>query len=103
LELTEIIKMGFASAGVAFVARAVAPTPILLRKPLSCDLCMSWWPSVFQAMWAIFEGCGSLSASQGLFGATAASVVILKVTSMVPAGGLLPFLQEAGDTAPAKE
>lgn len=103
MELVEILKMGLASAGVAFVARAVAPTSLLLRKPLSCDLCMSWWPSVAQAMWAISEGCGNVSTSQGLFGATAVSVAVLKLTQSVPAGGLLPFLQEAGETAPAKE
>ena len=54
-------------------------------------------------MWAISEGCGNVSTSQGLFGATAVSVAVLKLTQSVPAGGLLPFLQEAGETAPAKE
>jgi hypothetical protein len=37
--------LGLCAAGATHAARALAPQGWLLHKPLSCDLCMSWWSS----------------------------------------------------------
>ena len=41
--LSLVLVVGLMSAGLTLVARALAPQLWLLHKPLSCDLCMSWW------------------------------------------------------------
>ena len=48
--------LGLAAAGAVAVVRAVVQEvrPLwLLAKPLSCDLCMSWWSSVAVALYAL--------------------------------------------------
>lgn len=47
--LSTTFFIGLAAAGAAQVIRALAPVPLLMRKPLSCDLCMSWWGSFIGA------------------------------------------------------
>ena len=80
------LLVGLFAAGTAMIARALAPTLWLLVKPLSCDLCMSWWGSLLGA------GLGSLSnlcqTANGLpdlvvivGAAVAVSVVTLKTAS----------------------
>jgi hypothetical protein len=103
MELTDVIVWGLASAGSASVIRAVVPTTWLLVKPFSCDLCISWWPSFAQGMWAIYEGCGNVDSGKAVLGATMLSIVALKTAQKLTAGGLMPFLQEAGPDAPVKE
>lgn len=43
--LSTIFVVGLAAAGLTAVVRATAPMALLLRRPVSCDLCMSWWGS----------------------------------------------------------
>lgn len=47
--LGAVFVVGLAASGITAIIRAVVqeirPT-LLLVKPLSCDLCMSWWSSV---------------------------------------------------------
>lgn len=44
--LAHALVLGLAAAGLTAVVRAVVPTLWLLHKPLSCDLCMSWWTTL---------------------------------------------------------
>jgi hypothetical protein len=44
--LATVVTVGLAASGVTAIARALAPVTWLLVKPLSCDLCMSWWSSL---------------------------------------------------------
>jgi hypothetical protein len=43
--LALVLTCGFTAAGLTAVVRALAPLSWQLRKPVSCDLCMSWWCS----------------------------------------------------------
>lgn len=49
------LLVGLFAAGATQIIRALVPTLWLLVKPLSCDLCMSWWGSLAGA------GLGSLT------------------------------------------
>lgn len=40
------VTVGLAASGTTAIIRAIAPQSWLLVKPLSCDLCMSWWSSL---------------------------------------------------------
>lgn len=44
--LALVVTVGLAASGTTAIIRAVVPQLWLLRKPLSCDLCMSWWSSL---------------------------------------------------------
>ena len=44
------LMLGLSTAALATILRAVSPQPWLLHKPLSCDLCMSVWPSLIGAV-----------------------------------------------------
>lgn len=47
MSLHEVIaSVGLGASGVTAIIRAVVPQTWLLHKPLSCDLCMSWWSSL---------------------------------------------------------
>ena len=82
-----IIATGLAAAGIAHVARAIAPIPWLMRKPLSCDLCMSWWPSlVFGAMWSVEMGSCTVDSVMQVFGGVTVSVALLKMTQRLGIG-----------------
>lgn len=41
-----VSAVGIAASGATAIIRAVVPQTWLLHKPLSCDLCMSWWSSL---------------------------------------------------------
>ena len=41
--LTTILTLALGAFGLTAVLRALAPLELLLRKPLSCDLCMAFW------------------------------------------------------------
>jgi hypothetical protein len=103
MEVSDVIAWGLTSAGTASVIRAVVPATWLLVKPFSCDLCISFWPSFAQAMWAIHQGCGNVDSGRALLGATMISILAIKSAHKLTAGGLMPFLQEAGSDAPVKE
>ena len=56
MSLALILVLGLAAAGAVAVVRAVVQEvrPMwLLEKPLSCDLCMSWWASVAVVLFAL--------------------------------------------------
>jgi hypothetical protein len=81
-----IIATGAAAAGVAHVVRAIAPIPWLMRKPLSCDLCMSWWTSLaFGVMWSIDMGSCTVDGAMQVFGGVGVSVALLKLTQRLGA------------------
>ena len=44
------LVFGLGAAAATVIIRELAPITVLLRKPVSCDLCMSWWLSVFHAL-----------------------------------------------------
>jgi hypothetical protein len=39
------LLVGLFAAGATMVTRELAPLAWLMVRPLSCDLCMSWWGS----------------------------------------------------------
>lgn len=41
-----VSAIGLGASGLTAIVRAVVPQTWLLHKPLSCDLCMSWWSSL---------------------------------------------------------
>jgi hypothetical protein len=51
------ILVGLFAAGTAQIVRALVPTLWLLVKPLSCDLCMSWWGSLLGVGLGSFSKC----------------------------------------------
>jgi hypothetical protein len=70
------LVLGLAAAGAVAVVRAVAMElrPMwLLSKPLSCDLCMSWWASIAVAVFAL---------AAGLLEATASPLAVLASTAV---------------------
>ncbi len=101
------LLLGLAAAGVVFVIRAVVMDrwPLLmLSKPLSCDLCMSWWS-------ALAFSLVDWHSVQHLFAGVALSVGIIKAVGRLSEVGALPIdlpatLPEStdlGDTHPVKE
>ncbi len=61
--LALVLVLGLAAAGAVAVVRAVVQEvrPMwLLAKPLSCDLCMSWWASVALVLFSLVVGTLSL-------------------------------------------
>jgi hypothetical protein len=59
MSLALVVVLGLAAAGAVAVVRAVVQElrPMwLLVKPLSCDLCMSWWASVAVVLFALVVG-----------------------------------------------
>lgn len=38
--------IGLSIVALISLARAIAPTKLLMRRPLSCDLCSSFWVSI---------------------------------------------------------
>lgn len=82
LLLTTILAVGLIAAGVASVVRAVAPQEWLLHKPLSCDLCMSWWSSFVMTAWVhVLEKPPFPFLVSVIFGATMVSIVALKTAN----------------------
>ena len=83
--LTSAILFGLFAAGLAMVVRAVVPTLWLLKKPLSCDLCMSWWGSLVSwVLGTCNERCqtgGWIQAPLFIGAAVAVSVLTLKAAN----------------------
>ncbi len=51
-----VLILGLFAAGMTAIIRALVPMLWLLHKPLSCDLCMSWWGSLGGAvLWQVVE------------------------------------------------
>ena len=82
--LAAILTLGLFAAGLALILRAVAPQPWLLHKPLSCDLCMSWWGSVvgaavrFGGAVGVDSDMSLITVAPAVVAAVAVSVVVLK-------------------------
>jgi len=76
--------VGLAAAGLAQVARALAPLSILTRKPVSCDLCMSWWGALLATAvtrpWPLTWREVALAGVVVLAG-VAVSLLVLKTTT----------------------
>lgn len=39
------LRLAATAIGFTFVMRSLSPRSFLLHKPLSCALCLAWWPS----------------------------------------------------------
>lgn len=82
--LTAILTLGLFAAGLTLILRAVAPQPWLLHKPLSCDLCMSWWGSVVGALVQLVgAGSGAGEAASVSIAAVAPAVVAAVAVSVL--------------------
>jgi hypothetical protein len=57
--------LGMCAVGTTHAARALAPQAWLLHKPLSCDLCMSWWSSW---LGVVLLGAGGTIGTGGAIG-----------------------------------
>ena len=56
MSLALVLLFGLAASGTTAIIRAIVPVPWLLQKPLSCDLCMSWWASLATVLlWSFVE------------------------------------------------
>lgn len=90
--LTTILAVGLAAAGFTAIVRATAPMALLLRRPVSCDLCMSWWGALIGVgilhhdmllagtQWT-HDGIVAALTFMGLvFGAVAVALFTLKAT-----------------------
>jgi hypothetical protein len=91
-----ILVIALVASGLVHVVRALAPDAWKIRKPISCNLCMSFWTSLFvsflfwaMAGWvtiipAIFNACVYVLA------ATSICVMLLKVWEFLDRSGALP-------------
>ena len=83
--LATAILVGLAASGLTAVIRAVVQEvrPLwLLHKPLSCDLCMSWWSSL--AITVPSTLAGELTVHQSVvtvLGGVGVSLVSVKVAN----------------------
>ena len=82
MSLALILVLGLAAAGAVAVARAVVQEvrPMwLLAKPLSCDLCMSWWASVAVVLFVlIIEALALPVAPLAVLASTAVSLACVR-------------------------
>jgi hypothetical protein len=82
MSLALILVLGLAAAGAVAVVRAVVQEvrPIwLLEKPLSCDLCMSWWASVAVVLFAlVIEALALPVAPLAVLASTAVSLACVR-------------------------
>lgn len=81
---------GLAAAGLTAAIRVGVQDHIgeawLLRKPLSCDLCMSFWGSVAAVGgFALSESVSLISAMLAVFGSVGVSLVAVKAASRLSA------------------
>lgn len=88
--LSVILVCGFASAGITAIARTLAQDygrqEWLLAKPLSCDLCMSFWGSVAAVGGvATVESVSLVSAMLAVSGSVGVSLVAVKAASRLSA------------------
>jgi hypothetical protein len=82
MSLALVVVLGLAAAGAVAVVRAVVMDrwPMwMLEKPLSCDLCMSWWASVAVVLFALVAGrLDLLDAPLAALGSTAVSLATVR-------------------------
>lgn len=81
-----ILVCGLSSAGITAVARTVAQDygkpEWLLAKPLSCDLCMSWWGSVVSiGLSSLSESVSPSAAMLAVLGSVGVGLVTVKAAS----------------------
>lgn len=79
------LLFGLAAAGITATVRAVVQEarPLwLLEKPLSCDLCMSWWSSLsIVVAWAAHESIAFIPAALAVFGSIAVALLVTKAAT----------------------
>lgn len=77
-----VSAVGIAASGATAIIRAVVPQTWLLHKPLSCDLCMSWWSSLaLTATLATVEPMPIAQSVVVVAGAVGAALLITKTTN----------------------
>ena len=83
--LVAAVLVGLAASGLTAVIRAVVQEarPLwLLEKPLSCDLCMSWWSSlVFVIVLLLAREISALQSVVALFGGVGISLLSVKAAN----------------------
>lgn len=50
LRVIEGVGMALAAVSLTSIARALAPKRLLEQRPLSCDVCMSFWMALWVAL-----------------------------------------------------
>ena len=85
-----IVFGGLSAAGITATARTLAQDygrpEWLLAKPLSCDLCMSFWGSAASVGGlALSESVSVIPAMLAVFGAVGVSLVAVKAASRLSA------------------
>jgi hypothetical protein len=86
LVLALILACGLSAAGITAIARTLAQDygkpEWLLAKPLSCDLCMSWWGSVASmGLVVLSESVSPPVAMLAVLGSVGVSLVVVKTAS----------------------
>jgi hypothetical protein len=73
--------VGLASAGLCFVVRALVPVNVLILKPFSCDLCMSWWGSIVGILLLTGEWTWTSlrAAAVAVLAGTAVALLVVKI------------------------
>lgn len=80
------ILIGLSASGITAIARTVAQdhgkAEWLLEKPLSCDLCMSFWGSFLSvAVWSAHQPLGFAEAAVTMFGGVGSALVLTKAAN----------------------
>lgn len=88
--MTLAILIGLSASGLTAIARTVAQdhgkAEWLLEKPLSCDLCMSFWGSfVSVALWSSHQSIGFIEAVITTFGGVGTALVVTKAANRLGA------------------
>ena len=83
--LLAVLMLGLAASGLTAILRAVvqevAPDR-LLEKPLSCDLCMSFWSTIaLVGLWCAEEPMPWIQAPLAICGAVGVSLLSVKAAS----------------------
>ncbi len=81
--LTCVVLAGLVASGLTNVVRAIAPTWLLLRKPVACDLCMGWWGSLgtAAALWWTGSQDVSLAAAVDVALTTCGGVAVALIST----------------------
>jgi hypothetical protein len=82
VNLVLAVFFGLAASGITAIIRAVAPVPWLLVKPLSCDLCMSWWSSLAVVLfWSLTEPVSPVAALLAIPASVAVALLSTKAAN----------------------
>lgn len=85
MSLGLVLIFGLAASGLTAVVRAVVDhaRPLwLLEKPLSCDLCMSWWASLALVLaWSLHESLAPIPAMLAVLGSVGVGLVVTKAAT----------------------